>query len=66
MTKLDPEFIAAVRAVRAKAPPGMGDFAVRELVRAALDAAAEVRARQKGGAAESCLSGLNMRPLGVD
>jgi hypothetical protein len=45
----DLEFAAALRAARAKAPQGMGDFAVRELVRAALDAAAEVRRRREAG-----------------
>lgn len=35
----DLRFLAAVRAAREKAPPGMGDFAVRELVTAVLGAA---------------------------
>lgn len=34
----DLRFEKAVRAASAKKPPGMGDFAVREMVRAVLDA----------------------------
>lgn len=41
----DLEFAAAVRAAKGKAPQGMGDFAVREIVRAALEAAEAVRVR---------------------
>lgn len=41
----DMELEIAVRAARAKAPKGMGDFALREVVLAALKAAEEFRNR---------------------
>ncbi len=47
------ELSAAVKAVRESAPPGMGDYTVRLMAKAALEAAEEVRRRQAKIAAHS-------------
>ena len=39
----DIELAAAVKAVREQAPPGMGDFSIRAMAKAALEAAEGVR-----------------------
>lgn len=44
----DIELAAAVKAVREQAPPGMGDFTVRALAKAALEAAEKVRPKRVG------------------
>lgn len=40
------ELAAATKAVREQAPPGMGDFTIRSLARAALEAADEARTKR--------------------
>lgn len=42
----DIELAAAVKAVREQAPQGMGDFTIRSLAKAALEAAEKVRKKQ--------------------